>query len=75
METPTYMAYFFFNVTNKEEFLNQNPRKKVVKPHVEEIGPYVYRSGYDYRLYVYKHAVENIGTVALWIVEQRIAIW
>ena len=40
--TPTYLDYYFFNVTNKEEFLNQSPPGSV-KLKVEEIGPYRYR--------------------------------
>ena len=42
VNTPTYMAYWFFNVTNKDEFLNQNPAGSV-RIKVQEVGPYVYR--------------------------------
>lgn len=40
--TPTYLDYYFFNVTNKEEFLKQSPPGSV-KLRVEEVGPYRYR--------------------------------
>jgi len=40
--TPTYLDYYFFNVTNADEFLNQSPAGSV-KLKVQEIGPYRYR--------------------------------
>lgn len=34
---PVFMEFFFFNVTNVEEFL------KGAKPELKQIGPYTYR--------------------------------
>jgi len=36
---PVYMNFYFFNVTNAEQFV-ANP---TIRPHVQQIGPYVYR--------------------------------
>ncbi|KAK2872216.1 hypothetical protein Q8A67_022113 [Cirrhinus molitorella] len=35
---PVYMQFFFFNVTNPDEFL-----KGAAKPHLTEMGPYTFR--------------------------------
>ncbi|XP_076853930.1 lysosome membrane protein 2a [Brachyhypopomus gauderio] len=35
---PVYMQYFFFNITNSEDFLAGR-----AKPHVTQMGPYTYR--------------------------------
>ena len=35
---PVYINFYFFNVTNAQEFVD-----KSVVPHVSQIGPYVYR--------------------------------
>ncbi|XP_035463215.2 lysosome membrane protein 2 isoform X1 [Scophthalmus maximus] len=39
---PVYMEYFFFNVTNLDEFM------KGAKPEVKQVGPYTYRE-YRYK--------------------------
>ncbi|XP_063745278.1 lysosome membrane protein 2-like isoform X2 [Eleginops maclovinus] len=48
---PVYMEYFFFNVTNVNEFV-----EKGAKPVVKQIGPYTYR---EYRYKVNVTMVEN----------------
>ncbi|KAF3849169.1 hypothetical protein F7725_015666 [Dissostichus mawsoni] len=48
---PVYMEYFFFNVTNVNEFL-----EKGAKPVVKQIGPYTYR---EYRTKDNVSMVEN----------------
>ncbi|KAM6976000.1 lysosome membrane protein 2-like [Tautogolabrus adspersus] len=47
---PVYMEYFFFNVTNVDEFL------KGAKPEVTQVGPYTYR---EYRYKENVSMVEN----------------
>nr|XP_019937947.1 PREDICTED: lysosome membrane protein 2-like isoform X1 [Paralichthys olivaceus] len=50
---PVYMEFFFFNVTNADEFLNG------AKPEVKQVGPYTYR---EYRYKDNVSMVEN-GTM------------
>jgi hypothetical protein len=38
-QAPIYIDFYFFNVTNSREFTSNWS----IKPHVEQIGPYVYR--------------------------------
>ena len=40
--TPTYMSYYFYNVTNAKEFLAQT-KGNYVAPQLQEVGPYVFR--------------------------------
>ena len=42
--TPTYLTFFFYNVTNAKEFMSQTIQGGYVKPVLQEIGPYVFRS-------------------------------
>ncbi|KAL4617317.1 lysosome membrane protein 2-like [Arapaima gigas] len=55
---PVYMQYFFFNVTNPEEFLAGK------KPVVTQVGPYTYR---EYRPKVNVTFVENGKKVSAFI--------
>ncbi|XP_071751152.1 lysosome membrane protein 2-like isoform X3 [Centroberyx gerrardi] len=52
---PVFMEYFFFNVTNVDEFLAG------AKPVVAQVGPYTYR---EYRVKVNVTAVENTTKVS-----------
>ncbi|XP_071378230.1 lysosome membrane protein 2-like isoform X1 [Centroberyx affinis] len=52
---PVFMEYFFFNVTNVDEFLVG------AKPVVAQVGPYTYR---EYRVKVNVTAVENATKVS-----------
>ncbi|XP_068190453.1 lysosome membrane protein 2-like isoform X2 [Antennarius striatus] len=52
---PVFMEFFFFNVTNVDEFLEG------AKPQVQQVGPYTYR---EYRYKENVSAVENASKVS-----------